>query len=335
MNFGIVAIGRNEGERLRRCLVSARVLDTPVVYVDSGSIDGSSDVARALGVEVVDLDLSTPFTAARGRNVGFDRLLEISPEIMFVQFVDGDCEIDSGWLQRAASELAGNPELAVVCGRRRERFPDASIYNRLCDIEWNTPVGEIRSCGGDSMIRVSAFQEVKGFNASVAAGEEPEMCCRLRRLGWKILRIDADMTLHDAAIFHFGPWWKRQYRGGYGAMDLYRRLGFDNDPHYVLVVRSARLWTVGWITVLIFSTLIGAKFYEGTGAAIGFIAAFALIPMQASRIACRIKSASVDGRTAFAHGLLTVVGKWPQFLAQIAYLRDNRHFNSVRLIEYK
>src|SRR5215472_6326791 len=127
-SIGVVAIGRNEGERLRRCLESVVRQADAVVYVDSGSTDGSVALARSLGVETVELDLSIPFTAARARNAGLRRLLEVDPAVEFVQFVDGDCEIVPGWLERAAEELATRPDVAIVCGRRRERFPQASAY---------------------------------------------------------------------------------------------------------------------------------------------------------------------------------------------------------------
>src|SRR5688572_27955639 len=129
---GVVAIGRNEGERLRKCLESVARTSAAVVYVDSGSTDGSAAMARAMSVSVVDLDQSRPFTAARARNEGFERLIEIARDLEFVQFVDGDCEVIAGWIENAERALASDPKLAVVCGRRRERHPDASVYNRLC-----------------------------------------------------------------------------------------------------------------------------------------------------------------------------------------------------------
>ena len=94
--FGIVVIGRNEGERLKRCLQSLPK-SAPVVYVDSGSTDGSDLWAREFGAELVRLDPATPFTAARARNAGFRRLTEITPHTSFVQFVDGDCELAGDW----------------------------------------------------------------------------------------------------------------------------------------------------------------------------------------------------------------------------------------------
>ncbi|MGF1676888.1 MAG: glycosyltransferase family A protein, partial [Rivularia sp. (in: cyanobacteria)] len=160
--IGVVVIGRNEGNRLKQCLLSILGKAKTVVYVDSGSTDGSVELALSLGVRVVELDLSIPFTAARARNRGFEYLLQIEPSVKFVQFVDGDCLVVDGWLEKATKVLNEKPEVVVVCGRRREEFPTKSVYNRLCDIEWNTPVGEASSCGGDAMMRVAALKQVGG-----------------------------------------------------------------------------------------------------------------------------------------------------------------------------
>src|SRR5271165_4657030 len=136
--LGVIAIGRNEGERLRRCLDSVVGRGLIVVYVDSDSVDGSVELARSVGAEVVELDLSRPFTAARARNEGFKRLCKIDPEIRFVQFIDGDCELAEGWLEKALGILEENLEVGVICGRRRERFPQLTVYNHLADLEWDT-----------------------------------------------------------------------------------------------------------------------------------------------------------------------------------------------------
>ena len=189
----IVVIGRNEGERLRRCLDSCAGAGLRV-YVDSNSADGSRELARAKGVETVELDLSRGFTAARARNAGFARLRELRPDLQVVMFVDGDCEIAPDWIPAALALLRSRPDVVAVCGRRRERFPQASVYNRLCDIEWNTPVGEARAFGGDVVVRASALAAAGGYRDDLIAGEEPELCVRLRAAGGKIWRLDQDMT---------------------------------------------------------------------------------------------------------------------------------------------
>ena len=213
--IGVVAIGRNEGERLVRCLASIDA-GVPVVYVDSASTDGSQDAAAAAGAIVHPLDLSRPFTAARARQEGVDLLFARFPDTSYIMFVDGDCELEAGWLGKAAAFLTENPEFAAVCGRRRERHPEASFYNALADYEWTTPVGEAAACGGDAMMRADAYRAAGGFDAGMIAGEEPELCGRLRAKGWRIMRIDAAMTIHDAATYRFGQWWRRGVRSGFG-----------------------------------------------------------------------------------------------------------------------
>jgi len=241
--IGIVVIGRNEGERLIKCLKSVKSeIVTDTVYVDSGSTDGSIAAAERLGVAVFNLDMNRPFTAARARNEGFVALTSLNPNVQFVQFIDGDCELVPGWLATALKFLEQRNDVGVVCGRRREQHPDASIYNRLCDVEWNTPIGEATECGGDAMIRCDAFKVAAGYRIELIAGEEPELCLRLRDLGWKIWRLDAEMTRHDAAITRFGQWWKRTVRSGYAYAEIARLHRKSKLRIYAQEAKRAVFW---------------------------------------------------------------------------------------------
>jgi GT2 family glycosyltransferase len=335
-DLGVVAIGRNEGERLRRCLVALARAGQGVasVYVDSGSTDGSVALARSMGVEVVELDMTRPFSAARARNAGFERLKEVAPVIKYVMFLDGDCEVADGWLDRARAELEARPKAGVVCGRRRELFPEQSIYNRLADLEWDTPIGEAIACGGDSMIRAEAFEGVGGFDPTAAAGEEPELCQRLRRTGWSVWRIDAEMTRHDLGMTRFREWWRRQYRSGYNGLDILTRFPGE-DRLFEADLKRSRLWGIGWPLTLIVAGVVG---WLVGGPILGLIAAGLLVlalALQMLRLAIKIRK-RVDGpRTAIAHGVLTMLAKWANLAGQVDYLRDRRQGRMARLIEYK
>ena len=331
--LGVIAIGRNEGERLRRCLESTVGRGLPVVYVDSNSNDGSPELAQSMGADVLHLDLSQPFSAARARNAGFERLLRTNPDLRFVQFVDGDCEIVPGWIDRARSELDMRADVAVVCGRRRERFPHASVYNRLADMEWDTPIGETSSCGGDSLMRVGPFQESGGFDPSVAAGEEPELCQRLRGKGWKILRIDAEMTLHDSAMLHWSQWWRRSVRSGYGAMDVASRFG--SEGLFTAQVRSARAWGIGLPLAALLAAGLGSIFFGVEGAIVFALLIIVVLPLQMLRIAIRQRRRSKSLFDAVAYGILMMLGKWAYLIGELKYRRDRRSGRNTRLIEYK
>lgn len=243
MTVGVVVIGRNEGARLAACLDSVIAQSRRIVYVDSGSVDGSLEAARVRGIATVALDDSRPYTAARARNAGFDALLQRYPGLDMVQFVDGDCLLVTGWIQAAVDCLKRAPGIGVVCGRRRERFPDVSIFNRLCDYEWDTPIGITETCGGDALMRVEAFREAGGFAAELIAGEEPDLCWRLRDAGWTILRIDRDMTFHDAAMMRPEQWWQRNRRSGFAFAEAVARQG-RRDRKSLRQVLSNTIWSL-------------------------------------------------------------------------------------------
>lgn len=321
--FGVVAIGRNEGKRLKKCLETVVGIAGRVVYVDSGSTDGSVEMARAMGVEVVGLDMRVPFTAARARNEGFRRLRELAPDLAYVQFVDGDCEVVAGWLEEAGAFLDAHREVAVVCGRLRERYPERSIYNRLCDIEWDTPVGEARTCGGNALMRANAFEKVSGYRADMIAGEEPELCVRLRAAGWRIWRLDEEMALHDAAMTRFGQWWKRSKRAGYGFAEGASLHGASPERHWVRESRSAWIWGLAIPIVT-----LGASLWIGPWAA----ALLLVYPLQVLRLFLR---GNRSPRENFWRAAFLVLGKFPEMLGQAKFILDRAFGNRSRLIEYK
>lgn len=320
--FGVVVIGRNEGERLRRCLESVISSAALVVYVDSGSTDGSAAMARAMGAEVVDLDMRLPFTAARARNEGFQRLMQSAPELPYVQFVDGDCEVVPQWLPQAIDFLDKDEMVAAVCGRRRERFPERSVFNALCDTEWDTPVGQTRSCGGDVMMRTSAISAVGGYRSDLIAGEEPELCVRLRQAGWKIWRLGQEMTLHDAAITRFGQWWRRTMRGGYAFAQGAHLHGAPPEYHCVKPVRRLWFWGLGMPLLATAAALVHPL---GT-------LLFAVYPLQVLRLALR---GGLQTKQSWVEAFFLVLGKFPEMFGAAKFLSHRLSGRAGQLIEYK
>jgi len=323
MSVGIVVIGRNEGDRLAECLKSVVYLGYPIVYVDSGSTDGSVQMALAMGVNVVPLDIQRPFTAARARNEGFQRLTALLPELQYVQFVDGDCELVDGWLESAIRFLDAHPDGAGVCGRLRERHPERSVYNMLCDIEWDTPVGETSFCGGNVLMRVVPFVQLRGYRPHLIAGEEPELCLRLRATGWRIWRLDVEMALHDAAMVRFGQWWKRSLRNGHAFAEGTFLLGASAERHWVQETFSAWVWGLGLPLSIFFCAALVGPFA---------LAAFAVYPLQVIRLALRGNRST---RANWWRAVFLVIGKFPEMLGQAKFI-SNRAFGSrSKLIEYK
>ena len=319
--LGAVLIGRNEGERLVRCLASVAGQAERIIYVDSGSTDGSVAAAKAAGAEVVELDMTKPFTAARARNAGLERL-RTDPAIDYVQFIDGDCELQPAWIITAQAFLKSNPRAAVAAGRLRERFPEASLYNRLCDAEWNTPIGQTKSCGGIAMMRCAALAEVGGYNPALIAGEEPELCIRLSAKGWEIWRIDHEMALHDAAMTRFSQWWRRTRRGGHAAAEGMALHGTGPERLGVAMTRRALIWGLALpLVTLLLGLLIGPW-------ALLLLLAY---PTQILRLARRYGGT----RAAWEQAIFLTIGKFAECAGVVEYWGRRLMRRQAGIIEYK
>lgn len=327
--IGVVIIGRNEGQRLNRCLetlLQRAPESTHMVYVDSGSTDDSVALARGLGIDVVELDRSAPFTMARGRNAGIEHLLTKVAQIELIQFIDGDCEIQPGWIEIAAATLNDDGKLAVVAGRCRERSAEKSIYNRLIDMECGAVVGPARSCGGIAMMRLRALSQVGHFNAAMICGEEPELCVRLCLAGWSVYRVDAEMALHDAAMTRFGQWWTRAVRGGWAYAEGAAMHGRTSLRHNRR--ESASVWMWGGVLPLVI-LLCG---YPTRGWSLLLLLGYVVLAL----CIYRRRLGRGDQRShAIAYAFFGTIDKFPRMIGQIRYHLNRWRGKQATIIEYK
>jgi len=331
-NVAAVAIGRNEGDRLKLCLNSLVAKLRTVVYVDSGSTDGSVEFARSLGVHVVELDMTSPFTAARARNEGFRRVVCVAPTAKYVFFIDGDCQMTEGWPSAATSEFNRRPEVAVVCGRLRERHPEHSVYNRIADLEWDAPLGEIDASGGVFVIRSDVFDSAGRFEESIRAGEEPELCQRVRANGFKVVRLPDEMARHDIAMTHFCQWWRRQIRNAYGALDVATRFGLRKFRRHVF---SATLWAIGWPLSLLMCGLLLRVYFGGLASVVGVAIVMLILPLQILRVSRAGKKQGLKSSDALAYGALTIVSKWAHSWGHLRYWFDRCRGTLSSTISFK
>jgi GT2 family glycosyltransferase len=316
-----VAIGRNEGERLRRCLASLAEAGLRVVYVDSGSGDGSVDFAHAQDALVVELDTSIPFTAARGRNAGFAALKDQDlPE--YVQFLDGDCALVPGWIEAGVAFLDSHPGHALVTGWRSEIAPEASVWNALCDHEWHRPAGEITACGGDMLVRAAVFDALGGFNPAVIAAEDDEFCLRLAKAGHRLMRLPLAMTRHDAAILSFGQWWRRAIRAGHG----FAEIGTLHPPHF----RTELLRVSIFGGVLYPLIVVGLIFVPWLG-----LLALAVTLLSWLRTVRGLSREGVPLPRAAHFAVYLVLSKLPNLIGVWRYVLRRLRGAAPKLIEYK
>jgi GT2 family glycosyltransferase len=280
-----------------------------------------------VGCRVVELDASRPFSAARARNEGFAGVMEHAPGTPFVQFVDGDCELDEGWIHQAAKMLSERSDVGVVCGRVREIHPEVSVFNRLCDLEWRQPAGEVRTSGGRFMARARVYEEVGGFRPDVIAAEDDEFSIRVRRQGWKILMIDAPMASHDAAITSFRQWWRRNRRAGHAYAQVAALHGGGEERYFVRDRRRILIWGLA----LPMAALAAAPFTRG----ISLPVLICLYGLQLVHIVRGCRKRGWASRDAWAYGFFTVISRFPALQGLLEYDWRRMRRRAMTIIEYK
>lgn len=323
--LSVVIIGRNEGPRLVKCIASVQHatadLHAEIIYVDSASSDGSRERAMRMGARVLALDEGR-LSAARGRNTGW-----VAARAELILFLDGDTELEPGFALAAMQAMAANPLCAAVWGHRRESRPQDSIYNRVLDLDWIYPPGKSQFCGGDALFRRSALSAAKGFDASLIAGEEPELCRRLRALGYFIEHIDEPMTRHDLGIQRFAQYWRRAERAGHAYASLCQRFSHTADPLWRSesrrnLIHAAALTCLPGVLVLLASQGALAAGLAGAAAIVG-------------RTAWRARWKGASRATLLLYALHSHLQQLPIAVGQLRRRQSERRGEQRTLIEYK
>jgi cellulose synthase/poly-beta-1,6-N-acetylglucosamine synthase-like glycosyltransferase len=325
---GVVLIGRNEAQRLRRVVAAACEQADYVVYVDSNSTDDSRELAASQGASVVHLTTG-PYTPSRGRQVGFEAVLGQCPDLPYVHFVDGDCVLAPGWIERSFHYLEAHRRAGAVFGRRREERCAESFYSRMMDIDWDHPAGEATNFGGDVLLRTEAVQRAGGWSAKTINAEDIDLSFRVRAQGWTIVRLADEMTQHDVRMSRFGEYWRRSVRAGYGFAEVGWR--YRQGPGKLLLRRMASAVLYGFLLPL--AALVLVFFWWPGAALIGllYVRVFWVIALWARR-------RGATWRTSLDYAALNLACKSAAFVGVARYMHDRavgRAEPSDHLIVYR
>lgn len=324
----VVVIGRNEGERLRRCLEAVARIPAWACYVDSGSRDGSAALARDYVASVLELDAVRPFCAARARNEGFAHARQLHQGAGFVLFLDGDCVVHDDWPLTAVEALDREPACAVVFGHLRERDADASPYARMCEMEWRGPAGVLvdpGALGGNMCVRASAFAAIGGFDERVIAGEDSELGVRLALAGHVLRKLDVPMATHEASIMQFGHWWRRAVRAGHAIGQRYGLHGRSAFRDCAREHRSVLFWGLA-LPLLIVLALVPTR-----GLSLLLLGAYAVLWARIRRYRIGRGDSSAE---AGLYARYTVIAKFAEAIGLARYYARSLH-GRYAIIEHK
>lgn len=322
----VVVIGRNEGQRLAACLKSIKEVTLPIelIYVDSNSQDGSPELAEGLGAKVLRVNPQRP-CAAIGRNAGWR-----AATTPYILFLDGDTLLHPDFLQLALNEMT-DETVAAVCGHLRETYPEHSLYNRVLDLDWISPTGIVEFCGGNALMRRRILEQVDGFSENLIAGEEPELCQRIRAQGKVILHIDQPMARHDLAITQFQSYWKRALRTGHAYAEVSQRTKKTAFPLWQQNCRSNAINAMVLIGLLLASVL--CSIITGSILAIaGLLFAYTFLIL---RSAYRARWKNAPPFTLLLYGVHSRFQQIPIACGQLSYWYHRFRNKQQRLIEYK
>jgi glycosyltransferase involved in cell wall biosynthesis len=326
--LSVVVIGRNEGSRLAECLESIGqvrgVAVNEVIYVDSASTDGSPQLASQHGATVIVVHPERP-TAAIGRNAGWR-----SATSDLVLFLDGDTVLHPDFALAAWNALSRDSSIAAVWGHRREIHTETSLYNRVLDLDWIYPPGLAEFCGGDVLVRRKVLLDVGGFDERLIAGEEPELCRRIRARGHGILHIDFPMTGHDLQITHWSQYWKRATRAGHAYAEVSERFRSSKDPFWASD-RKRNLMRGSFWLISLAVVLAGSVFFGVLPVALWLV----LLLLVSVRSAWKARWKRASPGVLLLYGFHSHVQQVPIFVGQLQYELSKRQNRKPKLIEYK
>jgi cellulose synthase/poly-beta-1,6-N-acetylglucosamine synthase-like glycosyltransferase len=295
-----------------------------LLYVDSASSDGSAERAFEYGAKVIRINPARPCAAA-GRNAGWK-----AASAAIVLFLDGDTVLAPQFVADSLHHF-GDPRVAVVFGHRSEIKPEASMFNRVLDLDWVFPEGQALFCGGDALIRRSVLEEVNGFDERLIAGEEPEMCWRIRARGYEIVGVDRSMVVHDLAMTRWSQYWRRALRSGFALAEISARFRHTSSPLWLRESRSNILH--GTIMLALF--LVAPTVSIVCRTPIPIVLVIGIVSLLALRTAYRARWKSGRLVTLLLYGLHSHMQHIPILFGQLMYRHAHRTGRVQGLIEYK
>jgi mycofactocin system glycosyltransferase len=224
----VVVPARDRSDALDRCLRSLGP-GAPVVVVDDGSDDPGAiaEVCRAHGAEVIRRSANGGPAAARNQ-----ALVALGTEL--VAFVDSDCTVTEGWIERLVW-LFDDPGIAAVAPRIRPerragghghraltRYAEARSALDMGPDESEVGPGRLVRYVPTAALIVRRSALASGFDPALRVGEDVDLVWRMVDAGWRV-RYDPSVTVSHREPSSWRALAARRFRYGTSAAALSQR----------------------------------------------------------------------------------------------------------------
>jgi ABC-type multidrug transport system fused ATPase/permease subunit/GT2 family glycosyltransferase len=266
----VVVCVHNGASTIRECLEALRHLDYPdyeVLVVDDGSTDATSSLAAEYDVRLFKTD---------NRGLGAARNLGIEAATgEIVAFVDGDAYPDPQWLRYLAHSFVttdyvgvGGPNLSPVGDSLVAECVDRSPGNPVTVLLTDQEAEHIPGC--NMAYRKASLQAIGCFDPRFrVAGDDVDICWRLRERGWTLGYNPAAFVWHHRRSTLFA-YWKQQK--GYGKAEaLLERKWPEKYNATGNVTWSGRVYGKGLTRALQWNA---SRIYHGTWGSAAFQAVY-------------------------------------------------------------
>lgn len=184
-----------------------------VILADALSDDRTVEIARRYPITIAQLVRTADRGCGSGPQLGFQHA---RGELLYL--LDGDMELQPGFLEAALPHLRSESDLAGVGGLiEYPELPGIEYRARQLRRRADERPGYVNhlSCGG--LYRAAAIRRVGYFsNRNLHSCEELELGLRLGRAGWKLKRIDRPSVLHHTHRLGACALLARRWRDGFG-----------------------------------------------------------------------------------------------------------------------
>lgn len=312
VDFSFVVPAKNEGAFIGRCLSSltstlAPDITAEILVVDNGSRDQT--VATAKSIEGVRLLTFDHGNVGAVRNHG-----AWNARGRYLVFIDADCLVDAGFLQRVATLTQAQPSTVFGGGAA---LPDNATWveqHWLLENQGRTllPRHLIGAC---IVIPRTQFDAIGGFSEVLESGEDSDLHLRLARSGVAI-QITGDLNVvHLGNAKTLREFVKRQaWHGRCYHVNPLRNL---RDPVYLLII----VWVLTGLTSLL--VYPGHAVY-GVGLSTVFLALPALLTAKRFRRTGRRPASLTELFRCYCLDVAYAVGRIAGLIGKLSNMKSQQ-----------
>ena len=299
---------RNIAAAIESALAAVAGMDGEIILADSLSSDRTVEIARGYPITIVRLLHGGDRSCGAGAQLGYQY-----SRGRYVCIVDGDMQLEQGFLAAAVQYLGEHPEIAGVGGTVIEcEQVNLEYVKRRINPDPNLQPGPVNRLDCSGVYRRSALEAV-GYltDRNLHSCEELDLGARLISRGMSLIRLDRPAVAHAG---HSGSAYRLLFRRwtsrvAFGPGELIRSA--IGRPHFRASVAASK-WLALWVAVqfwwicLLFLTLVFP------GGLTGLAMSIALLMMPIAIMTWRCRSLAMAFYSVTAWNIYTL-GFWPGF----------------------